>query len=117
MGRASALPPLLSSATTEIRQFRRQADFMTNEVKQRDRQQQNRNDYSAYDRALIRAKESQKLVTFTLATGEVITDCTICSVDKFQIEVEHETQTAMKSNYAVQKEWLNKALISRTRVQ
>lgn len=88
---------------------------MENGAKTRDREK--RNDYSAYDRALILAKGQQRLVTFTMATGEVLADCSILSVDKFQIEVEHETQAAMKASYANQREWLNKSLIARTRVQ
>ena len=82
-----------------------------------DRPRNPRNDYSAYDRALIKAKESGREVDFTLATGEVLTECAVCSVDKFQVEVEHSAQGPMRGEYARTKEWLNKALIARTRIR
>jgi hypothetical protein len=111
-------PSLLSPATIEIRQPRRKCPMaQTDRSGDRPRSQKHSNDYTAYDRALISAKQEEKLVTFELASGDVITDCTICSVDRFQIEVEHETQAAMRSNYSKQKEWFNKALILRTRIQ
>lgn len=81
------------------------------------RSRSNRNDYSAYDRALVKAAQDKTLVTFVLATGEMITDCEICSVDTYQIEVKHDSDSPMKGAYSVKREWFNKALIARTRIQ
>lgn len=68
-------------------------------------QNNKRENYTAFDRALIRAKEEGKLVQFKLATDEVEKGF-ICSVDKYFIEIENDEG----------KEWFGKAMMTRVKV-
>lgn len=68
------------------------------------------NSYTAYDRALISASQNDKVVYFALANGEVVKG-KVCSVDKFQVEL------SVGDSYKAFREWFNKSLIVRTRIE
>lgn len=72
--------------------------------------------YTAYDRALIKCVQEGTRVTFTMATGDVISDALVISVDRFSIEVQHEGAGNIRADFTQVSEWLNKALIARTMI-
>lgn len=67
-----------------------------------------RQEYTAYDRALVAAAQEGVQVRFTQVDGE-ITSGKVVSVDRFNIEVELEA-----APYTATKIWLSKVTIART---
>lgn len=77
-------------------------------------QQQHRENYTAFDRAMIAASTSKTPVEFTMAPGETIGG-QVCSVDKYFIEVDTDWM-GMHTPYRGAKVWISKAMIVTARV-
>lgn len=69
------------------------------------RQHKTRENYTAFDRALVSAASNGAIVRFTLASGDSV-DATVKSVDRYFIEI--STPDGL--------EWLNKGFIERCKV-
>lgn len=68
------------------------------------------NSYTAFDRALISASREGQVVHFQMVNGEHVKGL-VTSVDKFQVELE------IDSTFKPYREWFNKSLIVRTRIE
>jgi hypothetical protein len=77
--------------------------------------QQHREEYTAYDRALISAKREKQIVHFKLANDDTVQGI-VRSVDKFNVELEIEASNAANPA-ATTCEWFSKVMIVRTRIE
>lgn len=76
---------------------------------------QHREEYTAYDRALIAAKQGKQIVHFKLANDDEVNGY-IRSVDKFNVELEISTPNTADPA-AITCEWFSKVMIVRTRIE
>jgi sRNA-binding regulator protein Hfq len=76
------------------------------------RQHATRDIYTAFDRALVKAAQNGNTVRITLADGEQI-EGTVKTVDKFFVELRHQSGQQVQAGYTAVEEWFNKALLLR----
>lgn len=70
-------------------------------------QQPRRNEYTAFDRAMVSASQARQTVIFKMATDDVYV-ARVCSVDKYFIEIE-ETRNS-------ERVWISKSMLVSVKV-